>query len=342
MAVAFKQSSRPIDPKPFLRALGLFLSLQTLTGSGLHAQCSLVCNNSLQVSLSASGTALITPSMIAPSAGSSCPGPLTVELTDNYGNTLANPLSCSNIGTTITATVLHSSGNSCSCAISLHDVLPPTVSCPDKFIWCNQNTDPETVGLPTFSDNCTDANALNLNWIDQETTLGCGVTQNGIPVLKRIDRHWTVGDQAGNSASCTQRIWLKHITLQNVTFPPSHDGFILPALDCSQNPDDLSIAGEPTVDGIPIGIFSACELNVAYSDQRVNYCPPAGYSILRTWTAVDFCSSTVSNRIQIIKVQDVTPPLVVAPAIFQSVRRAFHVRQALPCPKGWPPIIARR
>lgn len=314
MAVAFLQSSRPIDPKPFLRALGLFLSVLTLTGSGLYAQCSLVCNNSLQVSLNASGTALITTSMVAPSAGSSCPGPLTLELTDNYGNTLANPLNCSNIGMTVTATVQHSSGNNCSSSINLQDVLAPTVSCPDKFIWCNQDTDPETAGLPTFTDNCTDSNALSLSWIDQETTLGCGVMQNGVPVLKRIDRNWTVKDQAGNSSSCTQRIWLKHITLQNVTFPPSRDGFILPALDCSQNPDDLAITGEPTVEGIPIGIFSACELNVAYTDQRVNYCPPAGYSILRTWTAVDFCSSTVSNRIQVIKVQDVTPPIVTPPA----------------------------
>jgi hypothetical protein len=335
MAVAFLQSSRPIDPKPFLRALGLFLSLQALTGGDVQAQCSLVCNNSLQVSLNASGTALITTSMVAPSAGSSCPGgTLTLELTDNYGNTLANPLDCSNIGTMVTATVQHSSGNSCSSSINLQDVLAPMVSCPDKFIWCNQDTDPEMAGLPTFADNCTDANALILNWIDQETTLGCGVTQNGLPVLKRIDRNWTVEDEAGNSASCTQRVWLKHITLQNVTFPPSHDGFILPALDCSQNPDDLSITGEPTVDGIPIGIFSACELNVAYTDQRVNYCPPAGYSILRTWTAVDFCSSTVSNRVQVIKIQDVTPPVVTAPANFSVGTAGILCTTSVTLPQG--------
>jgi len=301
---------------PVLRTSVLVLAsfLSLLPSTGL-AQCSLSCNQNLQISLDVSGQVLITPQIIAPSAQTSCPGALEVKLYNAFGVLLPNPLTCANIGTDVTATVRHlQSGNSCSGTLTVQDALAPVLSCANKFIWCNQDPSPYETGFPALSDNCTPANNLVVNWFDDETSFPCGVFQNGVPVAKRIDRSWVAEDAAGNTATCLQHIWLKHITIADVTFPPHHNNFVLPALSCGQDPEDLDLTGRPTVEGIPVDISTICELSVLYSDQTINICPPAGITILRTWTAVDFCSGALSNRVQFIKVEDVVAPTITPPA----------------------------
>jgi hypothetical protein len=100
--------------------------------------------------------------------------------------------------------------------------------------------------------------------------------------------------------------------MANVTFPPSLDDILNPSLNCDQDPNDLAVTGQPTVEGVPIDNSPDCEFGIVYSDQLINICPPAGYSIIRNWTAVDFCTGQVSNRIQVIKVEDKTPPVMAA------------------------------
>lgn len=282
------------------------------------SQCSLTCNDGLQISLDATGQVAITTQLIAPNAAATCPGTLQLRLFSQQGFLLpTNILDCSHIGQTITAEVKHlASGNSCSGTLQVNDFLPPTVVCTDKFVFCHENISPDAVGLPTMTDNCTPPNLLTYTYSDETTDLGCGIFQNGHQVLKRIDRTWFVTDGYGNSTSCVQKIWLKHIALANVVFPPSMDGIAAPALNCDQDPTDISLTGQPTVEGIPIDNSPDCEFGVAYSDQIINICPPAGYSVLRTWTAVDFCSGTVSSRLQIIKVEDKTPPMLTLPGDF--------------------------
>ncbi|MBK6997769.1 MAG: hypothetical protein IPH31_23860 [Lewinellaceae bacterium] len=71
---------------------------------------------------------------------------------------------------------------------------------------------------------------MDFNHFDTETSLGCGNFQNGHPVLKRIDRDWTVTDEHGNSNTCLQRVWLKHITFADIDFPPNRDNISSPHL----------------------------------------------------------------------------------------------------------------
>jgi hypothetical protein len=281
----------------------------------LIAQCTLLCNDGLQVSLDQSGQALITSSLMAPNAGGTCPGPLTITLYNQVGQQLPNPLGCAQIGQVVTAKVKHtSSGNSCSGTLQVIDALSPTLNnCADKYIFCNEDSAPGSIGSPFGTDNCTAPGNLNFSHFDTETSLNCGTYQNGVPVLKRIDRSWTVSDDHGNSSTCLQKVWLKHITFADVTFPPNRDNLSTPALDCSQTPDDLSITGEPTVNGIPVGASPECEMSVSYSDQTIMHCAPAGFTVLRNWTAIDFCSGTFTNRIQIIRVKDTEAPSLLAP-----------------------------
>jgi hypothetical protein len=281
----------------------------------LTAQCTLLCNDGLQVSLDQAGQALITSSLMAPNAGGTCPGPLTVTLYNSVGQQLPNPLGCAQIGQVVTAKVKHtSSGNSCSGTLQVIDALAPTLSnCSDKYVFCNEDVAPGSIGSPLGSDNCTLPAQLNFSHFDIETSLGCGTYQNGHQVLKRIDRNWTVSDDHGNSSTCLQKVWLKHFTFAAVIFPPNRDNLSAPALECGQNPENLSLTGEPTVNGIPIGASPECEMAVSYSDQTIWHCAPAGFTILRNWTAIDFCSGTFTNRIQIIQVKDTEAPSLIAP-----------------------------
>jgi hypothetical protein len=291
----------------FALSIALFLSPNLS-----RAQCTLICNDGLQISLDATGQVQIMPEWIAPNANTTCPGPLQLRLFEQSGYLISGTtLNCNYIGQTITAQVRHlASGNSCSGTLELHDFLPPTISCTDKFIFCNQDPSPAALGSPTMADNCTPTDELIFSYFDNIESLPCGTLQNGHLVTKRIDRTWFVTDAFGNSNSCEQKIWLKHITLTNLTFPPNLDGLVNPSLNCDQDPNDLALTGQPTVGGIPIDNSPDCEFGVVYSDQIINICPPAGYSILRTWTAVDFCTSQITNRIQIIKVEDKTPPVI--------------------------------
>lgn len=302
----------------------------------LLAQCALSCNDGLQVSLDPAGQALITPLMIAPNAGNSCPGPLTVTLYGPQGQPLPNPLTCDQIGQTVTVRVRHTgSGNFCDGTLQLQDALSPTLSnCGDKFIFCNEDPAPEFVGFPTGTDNCTAPNDLTFNHFDTENPLNCGTFQNGFQVLKRIDRQWTVADEAGNSSTCLQRVWLKHIAFSNITFPANRDNISAPALVCGQDPDDLDLSGQPSVNGVPVGASPECEIAVSYSDQTIQHCAPAGFTVLRNWTAVDFCTGTLTNRIQIIKIEDTEPPSLLVPDDFTVGTDGFYCTGTVTMPQA--------
>ncbi len=324
-------------PIPRLRA-GWLLPLLLLCGLRvpLSAQCSLSCNQGLQVSLDPSGQALITPLIIAPNVGNTCPGPLTITLYNQVGQQLPNPLTCAQIGQTVTARVRHTgSGNFCDGTLELFDALSPTISqCTDKFVFCNEDTSPGSMGYPTATDNCTASNGLIFNYLDTETNLGCGSTHNGQSVLKRIDRTWTVRDEHGNSSSCLQRIWLKHIRVSDLVFPPNRDHISAPALVCGQDPEDLSLTGEPTVNGVPVGVALDCEIAVTYTDQTIPHCAPGGFTVLRNWTAIDFCNGTLFNRSQIIRVEDTEAPILTMPADVTVGTDGFYCTGSVELPQA--------
>ena len=302
----------------------------------LLAQCSLSCNSGLQVSLDPSGQALITPLLLSPTSENSCPGPLTITLYNPLGQQLPNPLTCDQIGLTVTARVRHTgSGNYCDGSLELFDALSPALSnCGDQYVFCHEDTSPGSVGMPSASDNCTPPDALNFSHFDLETPLNCGTYQNGVQVLKRIDRNWTVSDDHGNSSTCLQKVWLKHMTLADISFPPNRDHISSPALSCGQDPEDFDLTGQPTVNDIPVGASPECELAVTHSDQTIVHCAPAGYTVLRTWTAVDFCSGTISSRIQLIKVVDQEAPQLTAPDDLSIGTDGFYCTGSVTLPQA--------
>ncbi|MEO1627508.1 MAG: hypothetical protein AAFV25_20320, partial [Bacteroidota bacterium] len=111
-----------------------------------------------------------------------------------------------------------------------------------------------------------------------------------------------------------QQIYHKRALVGEVEFPPHRDNFVLPALSCSDDPDDLNLTGRPMIAGREIDNRGRCELVVTKSDQLVDICSPGGYRILRNWSVIDWCSGDFTLGIQIIKVEDVNPPVLTLPA----------------------------
>ena len=275
--------------------------------------CVVSCKSNLNISLDEFGQAIITPSILL--QDSSCdPNEFTVDITDPQNNSIGNVLTCAYVGMTMTATVTKiSSGNSCSTIIQVDDHIKPQISCSDTVVLCIELTSPDDLGFPSAWDNCATFSSDDLNYSDDFIDLPCFEVQGSDTLTSKIERTWTVTDASGNIGTCIQIIYLKRATINDVEFPLHRDGFELPALDCSEDPNDLTLTGKPTINGKPIEIGGNCEIVVSYSDQEIQLCSPTSYQILRTWTAIDYCSSDYTLHVQVIKVVDKTPPEISCP-----------------------------
>src|SRR5690606_14116661 len=96
----------------------------------------------------------------------------------------------------------------------------------------------------------------------------------------------------------------------DVNFPPSYDGHEEDPISC------LDIQGYPTPDITGRPLMESCmTLQATYQDTKIDVCG-ATYKVLRRWTILDWCSNTLIERYQIIKVVDEDPPIVVCPPNF--------------------------
>ncbi len=306
---------------PRLAAVWLFAALAV--PPNLSAQCALACQNLLQVSLNQNGQATITPQMVLTNAYPlSCsptgPNAFTVTVMGLNGQPIPTSptVTCAQVGLTLTVKVTHNaSQNSCWGQIKIEDKLPPSIACSNKTVSCaTANLEPTNpaIGYPTVSDNCDQS--VSLSKTDVLTDLNCTQTYQGNYYSGYLTRSWVAVDDYGNSATCSQIIFLERKTVWQVDFPKNLDGNALPALQCSPAPNtNPSVTGFPTVGGVAIEQGSFCELAAAYTDQTAPICDGT-YKILRTWTVVDWCNNMTKSSLQIIKIVDDKPPIFACPA----------------------------
>ncbi|MEO1410040.1 MAG: hypothetical protein AAFW73_09150 [Bacteroidota bacterium] len=182
--------------------------------------------------------------------------------------------------------------NDCMTQVLVADKLGPQVFCPaDVTLDCSLDpTDLTLTGTATGFDNCS---LDTLFFEDQSNVNVCGVGS-----LARI---WTVRDHSGRTASCVQTITLLDTTPPVVTFPPSPI-----TVECGQE-FDLNITGQPQVvdDCALYGINRRDELHL-FADSCLQ-------KIVRIWTVMNFCSSEMFSRVQVIKIEDTTPPSISNP-----------------------------
>lgn len=305
----FAVCNHRLDYRIFAFVIFLFVILTPLQ---IQA-CVVSCKSNLNISLDEFGQANITPSILLQDP--SCdPNDFTVDITDPQNNSIGNILTCQYVGMTMTATVTKiSNGNSCSTIINVEDHINPVISCVDTVVLCIEPTNPNDLGFPTAWDNCSTFTNDDLSYSDEFIDLPCFAVQGNDTITSQIERTWTISDPSGNIGTCIQTIYLKRATINDVEFPLHRDGFDLPALDCSDDPEDLMLTGKPTINGKSIEIGGNCEIVVSFSDQVIEICSPESYQILRTWTAIDYCSSDFTLNVQVIKVMDTSPPLISCP-----------------------------
>lgn len=275
--------------------------------------CTVSCKNNLSISLGSSGEALITPLILLQDP--SCdPSEFTVDIKDPNGISIGNTLTCEYVGLIMTATVIQiSNGNNCSTLLTVSDYINPQIVCSDTIVLCNQSVDPSVTGYPLATDNCSMFTNTDLNYVDEFMDLACFAVYGTDTITSQIQRTWSVQDESGNVNSCIQMIYLKRVTIADVTFPAHRDDFDAPALTCGQDPTDLLLTGEPSVNGTPIDNGGVCELIVSHTDQIVPLCGAVSHRVLRTWTIIDYCSGDFTLNVQIINVLDNTAPVIICP-----------------------------
>lgn len=287
----------------------------------LQAQdCTLVCNGptpetASQVAVNQSCQAVLIPDAILESP-QSCPGEKLMTVRDGMntlvveGTDVVNFDASPYVGGVLSVTITDvSSGVLCVGYIEIVDNLPPTINCENVVISCFADTSATVIGFPEASDNCDDD--LELTYVDNYIPGDCLSPNAAI-----ITRQWTATDNGGNTANCTQTIFLERPDLNDVIFPQDE------TLDCDGPNADVDITGEPTLMGIPIAAGNMCDISLASVDDTMSICGNIEYQIVRTWTVTDECSGASVSNAQVILYQDETPPMIVCPEDITVVTEA--------------------
>jgi len=311
----------------FFNLLGwtLALALSLSADNVATAQCNMICNDLIQISLDQDCEVEILPDMIL--EGNGCPnGNFRVQAkingvwTPGAGNFVATS---AHINLTLEVRVRDLiSGNSCWGHAHIKDKLPPVLECEDIFLNCaiTDYTPAYLLGVlniseayPLIDENCT---STTLTHIDTWFDLGCNGSINGnSDISAYVIRKWTAVDESGNSATCNQYIYFERRHAVDVFFPADF------TVDCSDPTTSPSVTGVPyVVDfGVQFDIWpngTYCELNAIYTDLKLPICDGT-YKILRTWTVYDWCLPTSPTNplthVQLIKVLDDQGPILDCP-----------------------------
>ena len=301
-------------PQVSLSRFGRLFLLFCLTwcSSMLSAQdCDLACIGSpdqpLQVVIDDQCQVALTNSMLLPDIDS-CPGQKRLTVRDSLNNLItdgfdlvqfpANAFVGNRLSVTITD---QATGTLCVGTIRVVDNSAPTISnCPAVTVSCLDSTSPEVIGEPTIGDNCD--TELALTFIDNVSFGDC--LSNTAATISRV---WTVTDNSGLTASCTQQITVTRASFMDVTFPAD---ITLPCDDPGAHPDRT---GVPMLNGSPLMHGDMCGLVVTYNDDTTLICNTYMYQINRTWTVVENCTDFFGEDVQTILVSDDEGPALNCP-----------------------------
>jgi hypothetical protein len=189
----------------------------------------------------------------------------------------------------------------CTQLITVVDRTAPIIVCPrDTLIDCGFYNNPDALGYPTGTDNCSSADELVLDYDDDLSGL-TGCTNTGI-----ILRTWYMTDACGNTGSCVQRITVADTTAPVIVCPADV------VINC-QDSTSPQIHGKATAtDYCTASLF----IDITYEDDmsEAGQCNGSGY-IYRTWKATDDCGN-VATCIQTIEIIDDEAPEIQCPASY--------------------------
>lgn len=270
-----------------------------------YGQCTLACNDLVNVSLPPEGFGIITPDIVLDGEETFCPGPKIVTVYSPFGEDLHDTVTCNELNLVLNVTVFDlNSGNSCWGTLFIQDYLPPIITCSDLTVNCTTNLSPDSLGYPLVVDNCD--SSPNLTYTGQPVMQPCNSQYSAI-----LMRTWHASDTSNNYATpCVQKIYIKRPSFSDIVFPPNRDGFQAPPISCSNPNTHPSNTGYPTIDGKPVTQY--CKMNVTYEDLIIGGCANE-QSILRSWVVLNCCTNEILEHNQIIKVSDDIGPVIDCP-----------------------------
>ena len=229
-----------------------------------------------------------------------------------YGGSVT--FTCADAGDTIPVILrvrdCHDNYNTCMIMTIVEDKTNPDIFCPDDLtidceaIPANYNV----FGNATTIDNCSSSITL--------VTTNTNINNCGEGVITRT---FTATDASGLTARCTQRIYVENqdpFDIDNITWPL--DTIFT---DCGANATDVDSLpapyNEPILDNEVCG-----DISVDSTDQIFTTEFGICFKILRHWTVIDWCQYTLGDpdsvgiwvHTQIIKVNDITDPILTVPA----------------------------
>ena len=280
---------------------------------------SLICEDLAIVQLDSNCTAMVDWDLVVENDVTGCPESYLVEIdrTAPLGNGPWVPASIlpGDINKTFGIRVrnIHYVNNTCWGNIMIKDKLGPKMICEDIFIPCEVTpVTPDylrdSLGIatayPQISDNCgvvVDTSFLSfLDFVD--------VFDPETGVLKYTRRVWSATDDSGNKSSCEQYVYQIKSTVQDILFPTDK------VFECAD-----TLVFTPAVAGIPFIEFAgrpfplnACAMVFTNVDSVSVSCGGTS-TVYRNWYVLDSETSEEISGLQVIDIQDNTPPSIACP-----------------------------
>ena len=189
--------------------------------------------------------------------------------------------------------------NTCSQTIVIDDIVVPNISCPPGLTAvCSIDEVDPYLDLDAFlaaggtaSDNCG-LDTLSFTLLSE--------TSDNLSCPETVTRIYQISDVCGNVNTCSQTVVIDD------PIPPS---FLIDDITilCSDDPDDLSLTGQP------YNVFDNCEIKeISFTNDSTNLIQVGqnwvGF-ILRTWTVLDLCDNQ-AVLVQEITIEDNAPDAI--------------------------------
>lgn len=159
-------------------------------------------------------------------------------------------------------------------------------------------------GEPTYSDNCTDINDITIDLVTLNTVSETCANNY------TITRTWTITDLCNNQATATQVI-----TVVDTTAPVANLETV-PANVTINCDEEIPVATESSVEFTDnCSEFTVEFRAVSTQVEDINAAGHYNYNVTRTWTATDACGNVSNIQTQVVTVEDVTAPVVVAATV---------------------------
>lgn len=217
----------------------------------------------------------------------------TNEATNPFGDFIQ--VCCEDVGRDVMVelrvTDAYGNKNSCMVTVTTHDKVPPVITCPPAVtIDCGADTSVVALGKPVYSDtplstpyftdNCPNP---KMSWRNTGAIDNCG---QGV-----ITRTFTVTDNGGRTASCTQTITIRNKNpYRGPAAWPKSPVEITGCLSADTNPDKT---GKPD-----LGSGPCSQVAYTYEDQLFSFVDNVCYKILRKWTVIDWCKFAPNRDLQ--------------------------------------------